>query len=273
MWWLVYKTANPVTSVQLLCRERKGSSSWSLPIWTRGWILHKQNHQWGKSQDHHCTFVAETKMHGSRPCKCKMHKRSLGTRGTNYPKRAKCNSSKKDKGHIKTQNEVSNKANSSMKKGSNPFTKALAQQPRGQLKHNQIRSQLTQTPVWNVVTLITDRDFLVRLATFNVRTVTELDISHWDAWHNQKQSTKLTFGKKWTPWMPGKPKVMQTPSTSARYKSNKRHSRRTPKGSASTCMLTCHSQPGTTTKNGLSFMPVSTQVLMSILCLCPCTSA
>ena len=42
--------------------------------------------------------------------------------------------------------------------------------------------------------------------------------------------------------------MMQTPATSARYKSNNRHSRGKPKGSACTCMLTCHSQPGTTTK-------------------------
>ena len=67
--------------------------------------------------------------------------------------------------------------------------------------------------------------------------------------------------------MPGKPKVMQTPSTSARYKSNNRHSRRTPKGSAGACRLTCHSQSGTTTKNRLTFMPVSTQVQMSTLCV------
>ena len=90
-----------------------------------------------------------------------------------------------------------------------------------------------------------------------------------------KTINQIDFQEKSTPWMPGKPKpkVMQTPSTSTRYKSNNRHSRRTPKGSASTCMLTCHSQPGTATKNKLTFMPVSTQVQMWILRLCQCTSA
>ena len=40
------------------------------------------------------------------------------------------NPSKKDKGHIKDQRKVSNKANGSMGKESSPFTKALHQQPR-----------------------------------------------------------------------------------------------------------------------------------------------
>ena len=39
------ETGKPVTSVQLLCRDWKGSSSWSISIWARGWILHEQNHQ------------------------------------------------------------------------------------------------------------------------------------------------------------------------------------------------------------------------------------
>ena len=63
-----------------------------------------------------------------------------------HGKRAKCNSTKKDRGHVKTQSMVSNKANSSMEKGGNPSAKALPKQPRSQQEHNQIGSQLTQTP-------------------------------------------------------------------------------------------------------------------------------
>ena len=254
MWWLVYETANPVTSVQLLCRDWKGSSLWSLPIWTRGWILHEQNHQWGKSWDHHCTVVAETKMHGCRPCNCKIHKRSWGTRATNYlpdlwKKGQNAILEQKRQGPFKDQSKVSNKANSSMEKGSNlsqrPYpssqeaSKSTIKLEANWPKHlYEMWWHLSQTGI-----------SLSCLAAFNVRTVIELDISHRDVWPNQKQSTKLTFRKKLTPRMPGKPKVMQTPSTSSRYKSNSRHSRRTPKRSASACMLSGHSQPGTTTKN------------------------
>ena len=47
-------------------------------------------------------------------------------------KKSKVQFCQKDRGHMKTQSKVSNKANSSMEKGSSPSTKALSQQPRSQ---------------------------------------------------------------------------------------------------------------------------------------------
>ena len=213
------------------------------------------------------------------PCNCKIHKRGWGTRATNlstrsHGKRAKCNSMPKEtRGPCKDLKQGKQQGQQFYRKRKQPFHKGPTPTAKKPVKaQSNCRSQLTQTPVWNVVTLITDKDFLVLPATFNVRTVIELDISRQDAWPSQKQSTKSTFRKKLTPRMLGKPKMIQTTSTSARYKGNNRHSSRTSKGSASACMLTCHSQPGTTTKNGLTFKPILTQVQMSILCLCQCTS-
>ena len=234
--------------------------SYLFPNWDRGWILHEQNHQWGKSQDHHCTAVAETKTHGSRPCNCKIHKRGWGNRAKTIHqicgKRAKWQLCQKWQGSCKDPNQGQQQGQQFYGKRKQPFPQRPYLSSQEASKSTiKIGSQLTQTPVWNVVTLITDKDFLVLPASFKLRCVIELDISYWDAWPNQKQSTKSTFRKKLTPWMPGKPKVMQTPSTSARYKSNNRHNSRTPKGSASTCMLPCHSQAGTTTKTDLPSCP------------------
>ena len=195
-------------------------------------------------------------MHGSRLCNCKIHKRSWGTRATNYPpdlcKKGQMQFQKKVR---KTQEQGQQQGQQFYGKRKQPFHKGPTPATKKPVKAQSNWKPISPSTCMKCGDTHHRQGFPCSASYYQCKNCNRIGYFTSRCLTKAKAINQIEFEKKLTPWIPGKPKVMQTPSTSARYKSNNRHSRRTPKGSASACMLTCHLQPGTTTKMDLPSYP------------------